>query len=347
MVVGVRPVYAPALVAFVGGGGFGVGVRVGGGVGMAAWFPLGPGEVYRPAYHVSDVYVRNVNIVHVSNVTVINNVNVTNVTYVNQRVNGGVTVVSNDAFVHARPVATNVVVVSHDEILRARVVGPTAQIAPVRESVVVTGGVAVHAPPARFAERPARFVCGQGADVACQRRPPPGACPGGQYPSERTPAARSHGPHRESARPDLWQSPRAAGWTTWGPARPAGSVPDTQPRQQRPAESDAAAQRSPRRCPSPATAGAATAVAAYAGSSASRDSQCRAAAQHRAPAQCSAPAHCRGAAQHRAPAQYSAPAHCRGAAQHRAGAQRRNEEREDSPQEGASQKGRPHREEVT
>jgi len=44
----VRPVYAPALVAFV---------RVGH-VSVTAWFPLGPGEVYRPAYAVSAVYVR-------------------------------------------------------------------------------------------------------------------------------------------------------------------------------------------------------------------------------------------------------------------------------------------------
>ncbi|HWC97148.1 MAG TPA: DUF6600 domain-containing protein [Candidatus Sulfopaludibacter sp.] len=152
MVVGVRPVYAPALVAFVGGGGFGVNVRVGGG-GMAAWFPLGPGEVYRPAYHVSDVYVRNMNIVHVRDVTVINNYNVANVRYVNQGVNGGVTVVSHDAFIHARPVASSAVIVSHDEILRARVVGSTAQVAPIRESIVVRGGMGVHAPPARFAER--------------------------------------------------------------------------------------------------------------------------------------------------------------------------------------------------
>ena len=165
MVVGVRPVYAPALVAFVGGGGFSVGVRVGGGVGMAAWFPLGPGEVYRPAYHVSEVYVRNVNIVHVSNVTVINSWNVTNVRYANQGVRGGVTVVPNDAFIHARPVASVAVVVPHEEILRARVVGSTAVVAPVRESVVVrpAGVVVVHAPPARFADR----------QVVVRHAPPP------------------------------------------------------------------------------------------------------------------------------------------------------------------------------
>ena len=84
--------------AFVGGPRFGVAVGMGGSVGVAAWFPLGPGEVYRPAYHVSEVYVRNVNIVHVTNVTVINNVNVTNVRYVNQNVAGAVTVVSGTRF---------------------------------------------------------------------------------------------------------------------------------------------------------------------------------------------------------------------------------------------------------
>jgi len=40
--VHVRPVWSPALVAFVGGVSIGVGV--GGGYGNAAWFPLGPGE---------------------------------------------------------------------------------------------------------------------------------------------------------------------------------------------------------------------------------------------------------------------------------------------------------------
>ncbi|MEO6416944.1 MAG: DUF6600 domain-containing protein, partial [Gemmatimonadaceae bacterium] len=78
-----RPVYAPALVVFVGGSSF-QGDRYGdrGGV---AWFPLAPNEVYRPAYHVSDRYVRRVNVTNV-NITNINitNVNVTNITYRNR-----------------------------------------------------------------------------------------------------------------------------------------------------------------------------------------------------------------------------------------------------------------------
>jgi len=149
MVVGVRPVYAPALVAFVGGGGFGVAVGVGG---AAAWFPLGPGEVYRPGYHVSEVYVRNINIVHVTDVAVIGRVNVR---YMNQGVVGAVTVVPHDAFVYGRPVAAVAVVVPHETIVRASVIGPTAQFAPVRESVLIrpAGSVVVRTPPARFADR--------------------------------------------------------------------------------------------------------------------------------------------------------------------------------------------------
>jgi len=113
-----RPVYAPALVAFVGVGG----------VGMAAWFPLGPGEVYRPGL---------------------------NVVYVNQTVVGAVTVVPHDAFVGARPVAQAMVIVPQREIVQARVVGATAPIVPVRESVLgrPAGAAAVQTPLARVADR--------------------------------------------------------------------------------------------------------------------------------------------------------------------------------------------------
>jgi len=152
LVVGVRPVYAPALVAFVGGPRFGVSVAVGGGVGLAAWFPLGPGEVYRPAYRVSDAYVRNVNIVHVTNVTVINNVNATNVRYVNQSVPGAVMAVPHEAFVSARPVAAVAVRVDAREVAQAPVTGSTAAIPPRRESVV-SGPVRTSVPANRM-ERP-------------------------------------------------------------------------------------------------------------------------------------------------------------------------------------------------
>ncbi|HEY8681744.1 MAG TPA: hypothetical protein VIM06_01115, partial [Rhodanobacter sp.] len=54
---GVRSIYAPALVAFVGGGGWAAGVG-----GPVGWFPLGPGEIYNPWYHASRRYYSNLNL---------------------------------------------------------------------------------------------------------------------------------------------------------------------------------------------------------------------------------------------------------------------------------------------
>ena len=88
----VRPVYAPALVAFVGGPGFGIGI----GVGVQAWFPLGPREPFMPWYHYGPNYIREVNVVNVTNVT--------NIHYVNREV--AVTAVSGDVFRGGQPVIT-------------------------------------------------------------------------------------------------------------------------------------------------------------------------------------------------------------------------------------------------
>ena len=68
----VRPIYAPALVAFVGGSGFGVGISSG----PVGWFPLGPRDVYVPWYRGSRNYFNNIN---VRNTTIINNTYITNV----------------------------------------------------------------------------------------------------------------------------------------------------------------------------------------------------------------------------------------------------------------------------
>ena len=48
--LGVRPVYAPALVAFLGGGS-----------GSVTWFPLAPGEAWQPPYRTSPAYLAAVN----------------------------------------------------------------------------------------------------------------------------------------------------------------------------------------------------------------------------------------------------------------------------------------------
>ncbi len=138
--VEVRPVYAPALVVFIGGG---VGVGFGGNVG---WFPLGPREVYVPSYHVSREYVTRVNIsnttvntttvTNVYNTTIVNKTtNITNVTYVNRSVQGAVTAVPQRAFAGAQPVARAAVAVNAQQIASAPVT-VRAAVAPTRESVL-------------------------------------------------------------------------------------------------------------------------------------------------------------------------------------------------------------------
>ncbi|MEO8368038.1 MAG: DUF6600 domain-containing protein, partial [Candidatus Solibacter sp.] len=153
-----RPVYAPALVVFVGGRGGGTMVTVAGGMQGVAWFPLGPREIYRPSYRYSDRYIRQVNVSHI-NVT---NINVTNVRYVNQN-QGSVTVVSRDVFVGARPVRNAHMVVGGDVIAQGRVFGSTAALAPDRSSVMVHSQVTNVRPPARF----------EGRTVVVRQAPPP------------------------------------------------------------------------------------------------------------------------------------------------------------------------------
>jgi len=102
----VRPVYAPALVAWVGGPSVSVSVSFGSGIG---WFPLGPREVYVPGYRASR---RHINSVNISNTVIVNNTSITNVYenrgrnehYVHQGRGDAVTAVSRDDFMRGRPV---------------------------------------------------------------------------------------------------------------------------------------------------------------------------------------------------------------------------------------------------
>jgi hypothetical protein len=180
-VVYVRPVYAPALVAWVGGAHFGVGVQVGGGAAVnVGWFPLGPREVYVPSYPVSRTYVQNVNVSNTTvnttvvnnyynttvvnrnttvvnnNTTVVNNnVTVVQQTYVNQRVAGAVTATTPQAFTSAQPVARNVVHVDSREVATAQVNVFTPSVAPAKQAVLGAGVStrAVVAPPATLQSR--------------------------------------------------------------------------------------------------------------------------------------------------------------------------------------------------
>ncbi|HZS58970.1 MAG TPA: DUF6600 domain-containing protein [Gemmatimonadaceae bacterium] len=149
-----RPVYAPALVAFVGGRGWNVGVSFGGGVGVG-WFPLAPEEPYYPAYHVSNTYIRNVNVTNVTNVTNITNVtnvtNVTNITYRNRSLPGAVTVVPDNAFRNGQPVSRYAVRVPPSAIQNAPRLGSAAPFVPTQRSIAPIASE--HRPPPAITNR--------------------------------------------------------------------------------------------------------------------------------------------------------------------------------------------------
>jgi hypothetical protein len=149
-----RPVYAPALVAFVGGG------LAAGNVG---WFPLGPREVYVPSYRVSQVYVTRVNVTNTNvntttitnlyNTTIVNkSTTITNVNYVNRNVQGAVTAVPQRAFASAQPVARNAVAVNSKE-LEAAPVNVRAAVPPAQAAVL-----GAHASTANHVATPPRAV---------------------------------------------------------------------------------------------------------------------------------------------------------------------------------------------
>jgi len=156
-----RPVYAPALVAWVGGG------AIAGGI---AWFPLGPREVFVPTYQVSPVYLNRINVTNTVIVNNINitNINITNVKYVNREAPGAVMAVQVGAFGSAKPVQSAAIVV-RPEVLRSMTVVATAAVAPTRASVTLPA-----ASGAKVAEPPVALQAGA---VVAKRTPPPPPVP--------------------------------------------------------------------------------------------------------------------------------------------------------------------------
>ena len=110
-----RPVYAPALVAFVGDSSYINGSYAArhGAHNLQpsiAWFPLGPGEAYRPSYTRNAQYIQRLNQSTIVNTTLVNN------RYINQGVRQAVTVVPTNTFVrgeHVLPASTSKIIVQN------------------------------------------------------------------------------------------------------------------------------------------------------------------------------------------------------------------------------------------
>ena len=158
-------IYAPALVAWVGGPA----LSLGGGAAVG-WLPLAPGEVYVPAYRVSPRYLQNVNS---SNTRGLNAADVINVwrnptlpyRYANRDVPRALTIVPQVNFSAGQPVARHAID-APPQFAAAALSARTPGIIPGRESVL--GPVAlghISRPPSAILDRP----------VMTHRQPPAAA----------------------------------------------------------------------------------------------------------------------------------------------------------------------------
>jgi len=163
-----RPVWSPALVVFAGG------IHTDG-VSVSAWFPLGPGEAYRPWYHCSPRYIDRVNIanihesreVHVQKtyVNIVNVTNVTNVTYINRTV--GATAMRPEDFAAGRSARQGAVQVDQRQFDRVQVVDRPAPVT--RQSFVSRPAQQ----PVPVAVKTPVFINRQGMQISAK----PGAAP--------------------------------------------------------------------------------------------------------------------------------------------------------------------------
>jgi len=172
-----RPYYAPALVAWFGGPGWGVnfGFGFGGGFG---WCPLGFGEPFIPWYGASRGYFNRVNITNtrITNITNINNIynnnylhnrpgngghgggaygphNGSQLHYANLRAPGGFTAASRNTLVNSLPVARNSVRVAPNQLSRTSLAAVRSpEVRPTRTTMA--GGTSRAAAPARSFARP-------------------------------------------------------------------------------------------------------------------------------------------------------------------------------------------------
>ncbi len=103
--IGLRPIYAPALVAFIGAGTPGV-----------AWFPLAPGEAWQPGFRATPLYISNVN----------RNMPPATTSYAWQRKPEALTAISTEDFHRGKPVRGSWMKVAANVVANAQIVPPPA-----------------------------------------------------------------------------------------------------------------------------------------------------------------------------------------------------------------------------
>jgi hypothetical protein len=175
-----HPVYAPALVVFLGGGrpGLRYHLEINAGFGVA-WFPLGPHEVWLPPYRVSRNYLVNVNVTHtvIHDVRNIHRADMDRQRYANRGFREAVTAVPEGAFRRGDPVRRNLVPLEQRQHSGVLIGGSSPAVTPSRESRVGSESLRRDPPPAAVRNRER-----QSAATPSLRRPlppprPPSAIP--------------------------------------------------------------------------------------------------------------------------------------------------------------------------
>jgi hypothetical protein len=150
--IALKPVYAPALVAFVGGAGSDV-----------AWFPLAPGEAWQPGYRASPLYMSSVN----GSQTV-----QADATYAYQRKPEALTSISAEDFHRGQPVRAGWLRVAANTLTNAQIVPPPPmpehRVVAARKPVSVARALPPALPPA-----PKQQVAAAPASAAAPVQVPP------------------------------------------------------------------------------------------------------------------------------------------------------------------------------
>ena len=140
-----KPIYAPALVAFIGGGEHGYNLSLNNNAGhiagrahapAVAWFPLGPGEAYHPGYAASPTYLNRLN----RDQSMTNEQQPQRPAYVNQHIRNAVTAVPAANFANGHFVGAIATPLSPQQIRNAQIGTAAPALAPSRESLY--GGAA-------------------------------------------------------------------------------------------------------------------------------------------------------------------------------------------------------------
>jgi hypothetical protein len=210
-----EPVYAPALVAFIGGFG-----------GSIGWIPLAPNEVFRPTYQVSETYIRQVNITNV-NTTVINNITVNRVTNVTELRNARAAVaVRPETLASGAAVGRSAAPVRPEMLANAKPAAASPELLPRPAPVARLGGATVAERATRPAAPPPQRLQAVRAAVAAQPRQStrPPTIPGARV---SPPAPRPAGAPAFIA-PAQIKHPAAQGLSP-APTRRLGSPPVTRP----------------------------------------------------------------------------------------------------------------------